>query len=99
MSYSKEIIQIGNTYKELIESGIKIDESSFINWVQQLYEVDYSTAKQGFNDGVNLLAMQQQAELSQDVNKDKALDNIVNNLDDKLSSEERAIAEVFNENE
>ena len=95
MSYSKERIQIGNTYKELIESGIKIDESSFINWVQQLYEVDYSTAKQGYNDGLNLISMQQQAELSQDIDKDDVVKDLVNNLDDKLSSEEREIAEVF----
>lgn len=95
MSYSKERVLIGNTYKELIESGIKIDEASFINWVQQLYEVDYSTAKQGFNDGLNLIAMQQKAELSQEVNKDDVVNNIVEKLDDKLNSEERAIAEVF----
>ena len=99
MSYSKERIEIGNTYKELIESGIKIDESSFINWVMSLYNCDYSTAKQGFNDGVNLLAMEKQAELSQEVDKDTVIDNIVNNIDNKLEPEQEKILEVFKENE
>ena len=95
MSYSKERINIGNDYRDMINNGIKIDEASFINWVMSLYNCDYSTAKQGFNDGLNLLAMQQQAELTQDDDKDKALDNIVENLDNKLSSEEQEVKEMF----
>ena len=95
MSYSKERIEIGNTYKELIESGIKIDESSFINWVQQLFDCDYSTAKNGLNDGLNLIAMQQQAELTQDIDKDDVVNDIVNNLDNNLSENEEKILEVF----
>ena len=95
MSYSKERVLIGNTYKELIESGIKIDESSFINWVQQLYEVDYSTAKNGYNDGLNLIAMQQKDEMSQEVDKDKTLDNLVENLDNNLSEDEVKVKEMF----
>ena len=94
-NYSKERINIGNDYRDMINNGIKIDESSFINWVMSLYNCDYSTAKQGFNDGVNLLAIQQQAELSQEVDEEKIVNNIVENLENKLSSEERAIAEVF----
>ena len=98
-NYSKERIQIGNTYKELIESGIKIDESSFINWVMSLYNCDYSTAKNGYNDGLNLIALQQQSQLSQEVDKDEVVNNIVENLDNKLSENEEKILEVFNENE
>ena len=95
MSYSKERINIGNDYRDLINNGIKIDESSFINWVMQLYDCSYSDAKQGYNDGVNLIAMQQQAELSQEVDEDKVVNDIVNNIDEKLSSEEREIKEKF----
>ena len=40
-----------------------------------------------------------QAELTQDADKDKALDNIVDNLDNKLSENEEKILEVFKENE
>ena len=98
MGYSKERINIGNDYRDMINNGIKIDESSFINWVMSLYNCDYATAKNGLNDGLNLLAMQQ-AELSQEVDEEKIVNNIVENLDDKLSSEEREIAEVFKENE
>ena len=95
MSYSKQRIEIGNAYRDMLNSGIKIDESSFINWVMQLYDCSYSDAKQGYNDGVNLLAMQQKAELSQVVDEDKVVNDIVNNLDNKLSENEEKILEVF----
>ena len=94
-NYSKERIQIGNTYKELIESGIKIDESSFINWVMSLYNCDYSTAKNGYNDGLNLIALQQQTQLSQEVDEEKIVNNIVENLDNKLSEDEEKVKEMF----
>ena len=97
MSYSKERINIGNDYRDMINNGIKIDESSFINWVMSLYNCDYSTAKQGFNDGVNLLAMQQKAQLSQEVDKDEVVQDLVDNIDNKLSAEEQQILEDFNE--
>ena len=95
MSYSKERINIGNDYRDMINSGIKIDESSFINWVMSLYNCDYSTAKNGYNDGLNLLAMQQQEQLSQQVDEEKIVNNIVENIDNKLSSEEQEIKERF----
>ena len=95
MSYSKERINIGNDYRDMINNGIKIDESSFINWVMSLYNCDYSTAKQGFNDGVNLLAMQQQSEMSQVVDEEKIVNNIVENLDNKLEPEQEQIKEMF----
>lgn len=93
--YSKERVNIGNDYKDMINNGIKIDEASFINWVMSLYNCDYSTAKQGYNDGVNLLTMQQQAELSQQVDEEKIVNNIVENLDNKLSENEEKLLEVF----
>ena len=94
MSYSKERINIGNDYRDMINNGIKIDESSFINWVMSLYNCDYSTAKNGFNDGVNLLAMQQ-AQLTQEVDEGKVVADLIENLDDKLSSEEQEVKEMF----
>ena len=99
MSYSKQRIEIGNAYRDMLNRGIHFDEASFITWAQYLYEVDYATAKNGLDDGKNLIAMQQQAELSQQVDEDKALDNIVENLDNKLSENEEKILEVFKENE
>ena len=98
-NYSKERINIGNDYRDMINSGIKIDESSFINWVMSLYNCDYSTAKQGYNDGVNLLAMQQQAELSQVVDEDKVVQDLVDNIDNKLEPEQEKILEVFKQDE
>ena len=99
MSYSKQRIEIGNAYRDMLNRGIHFDEASFITWAQYLYEVDYATAKNGLDDGKNLIAMQQQAELSQEVDKDDVVNNIVNNIDNKLSSEEQEVKEMFLENE
>ena len=95
MSYSKQRIEIGNAYRDMLNRGIHFDEASFITWAQYLYECDYATAKNGLDDGKNLIAMQQQAELSQEVDEDKVVNDIVNNIDEKLSSEEREIKEKF----
>lgn len=95
MSYSKQRIEIGNAYRDMANRGIHFDEASFITWAQYLYEVDYATAKNGLDDGKNLIAMQQQAELSQQVDEDKVVNNIVENLDNKLSVEEQQVKEMF----
>ena len=99
MSYSKQRIEIGNAYRDMLNRGIHFDEASFITWAQYLYEVDYATAKNGLDDGKNLIAMQQQAELSQEVDKDDVVNNIVENIDNNLSSEEQQVKEMFLENE
>lgn len=99
MSYSKERIEIGNAYRDMANRGIHFDEASFITWAQYLYEVDYATAKNGLDDGKNLITQQKQAELSQQVDEDKVVNDIVNNLDNKLSENEEKILEVFKENE
>ena len=95
MSYSKQRIEIGNAYRDMLSRGIHFDEASFITWAQYLYEVDYATAKNGLDDGKNLIAMQQQAELSQQVDEDKVVNDIVNNLDNKLSEDEEKVKEMF----
>ena len=95
MSFSKQRIEIGNAYRDMLNRGIHFDEASFITWAQYLYEVDYATAKNGLDDGKNLIAMQQQAELSQQVDEDKVVQDLVENIDEKLSSEEQKVLEVF----
>ena len=95
MSYSKQRIEIGNAYRDMLNRGIHFDEASFITWAQYLYEVDYATAKNGLDDGKNLIAMQEQAEMSQQVDEDKVVNDIVENIDNKLSAEEQKVLEVF----
>ena len=95
MSYSKQRIEIGNAYRDMLNRGIHFDEASFITWAQYLYECDYATAKNGLDDGKNLLAMQQQAELSQVVDKDDVVNNIVENIDSKLEPQEQQVKEMF----
>ena len=97
MSYSKQRIVIGNAYRDMLNRGIHFDEASFITWAQYLYEVDYATAKNGLDDGKNLIALQQQAELSQQVDEDKVVNDLVNNIDSKLSENEEKILEVFSD--
>ena len=95
MSYSKQRIEIGNAYRDMLNRGIHFDEASFITWAQYLYECDYATAKNGLDDGKNLLAMQKQAELSEVVDEDKVVQDLVDNIDEKLSSEEQEVKEMF----
>ena len=93
---SAESLKICNDYKTLKKAGnMPLNEEQFIRWACELYGVDYSTAKNGVSFAIDDLAKEEQSQLSQQVDKDKVLDNIVENLDDKLNSEERAIAEVF----
>ena len=93
---SAETIKICNDYKTLKKAGnMPLNEEQFIRWCSYLYEVDYSTAKNGISFALDDLAKEQQAELSQQVNKDTVIGNIVENLNNKLSSEEQEIKEKF----
>ena len=95
---SAETIKICDDFKTLKKAGnMPLNEEQFIRWACELYEVDYATAKNGVSFALDDLAKEQQAELSQDTDKDKALDNIVNNIDEKLSSEEQEIKERFSD--
>ena len=97
---SAETIKICNDYKTLKKAGnMPLNEEQFIRWACELYGVDYSTAKNGVSFALDDLAKEQQAELSQQVDKDTVIDNIVENLDEKLSSEEQNVKEMFLENE
>ena len=96
---SAETIKICNDYKTLKKAGnMPLNEEQFIRWCTYLYEVDYATAKNGISLALDDLVKEQQTELSQDTDKDKALDNIVNNLDEKLTCEELEVKGLF-ENE
>ena len=93
---SSESIKICNDYKTLKKAGnMPLNEEQFIRWACELYQVDYATAKNGVSFALDDLAKEQQDELSQEVDEEKIVNNIVENVDDKLSSEERAIVEVF----
>ena len=93
---SAESLKICNDYKTLKKAGnMPLNEEQFIRWVCELYDIDYATAKNGVSLAIDDLTKEQQSELSQDADKDKALDNIVNNLDNKLEPEEQEIKEKF----
>ena len=93
---SAESLKICNDYKTLKKAGnMPLNEEQFIRWCTYLYEVDYATAKNGISLAIDDLAKEQQKELSQDADKNKALDNIVNNLDEKLSPEELEVKGMF----
>ena len=93
---SAESIKICNDYKILKKAGnMPLNEEQFIRWCSYLYEVDYATAKNGISLALDELVKEQQKELSQDADKNKALDNIVNNLDEKLSPEELEVKGLF----
>lgn len=99
MSFSKERVEVGNTYRDLIKAGINIDRDSFINWIMQLYDCSYADAKDGFDDGMNLLFREKQA--AETPSQDKVLDDMVQELNEnnKLSPEEQQVKEMFLENE
>ena len=93
---SAESIKICNDYKTLKKAGnMPLNEEQFIRWCSYLYNVDYATAKNGVSLAIDDLTKEQQVELSQDTDKDKALDNIVNNIDEKLSPEELEVKGLF----
>ena len=93
---SSESIKICNDYKTLKKAGnMPLNEEQFIRWACELYGVDYSTAKNGVSFALDDLSKEQQAELSQVVDEDKVVRDLVENLDSKLSENEEKILEVF----
>lgn len=97
---SAESIKICNDYKTLKKAGnMPLNEEQFIRWACELYNVDYATAKNGVSFAIDDLAKEQQAELSQQVDEDKLLNDLVENLDNKLEPKEQQVKEMFKENE
>ena len=95
---SAESIKICNDYKTLKKAGnMPLNEEQFIRWACELYNVDYATAKNGVSFALDDLAKEQQAQLSQEVDKDKVVNNIVENINNNLNSEEQEIKEKFSD--
>ena len=93
---SPESLKICNDYKTLKKAGnMTLNEEQFIRWCSYLYEVDYATAKNGVSLALDDLSKEQQTELLKVVNEEKVLNDLVQNLDDKLEPEEQEIKEVF----
>ena len=93
---SAESLKICNDYKTLKKNGnMPLNEEQFIRWCSYLYEVDYATAKNGVSLAIDDLAKEQQLQLSQVVDEEKIVNNIVENLDNKLTAEEQEVKEKF----
>ena len=93
---SSESIKICNDYKTLKKAGnMPLNEEQFIRWACELYGVDYSTAKNGVSFALDDLGKEQQSQLSQVVDEEKIVNNIVENLDNKLEPEQEQIKEMF----
>ena len=73
----------------------KIEDNTLISWLMQLYDCSYGDAKDSIADARRELEENRQAELSQEVDKDDVVNNIVENLDNTLSSEEQQVKEMF----
>ena len=97
---SSESIKICNDYKTLKKAGnMPLNEEQFIRWACELYNVDYATAKNGVSFALDDLAKEQQDEMSQVVDEEKIVNNIVENLDNKLEPKQEQVKEMFLENE
>ena len=95
MRYSSERAKITSDLKSMEDKLFKIEDNTLIRWLMQLYDCSYSDAKDSIADARREIEESRQAELNQDDDKDKALDNIVENLDNKLSENEEKVKEMF----
>ena len=95
---SAESIKICNDYKTLKKAGnMPLNDEQFIRWCSYLYEVDYATAKNGISRALDDLVKEQQGEISEQVDNEKIVADIVNNLNDELEPEEQEIKERFSD--
>ena len=99
MRYSSERAKITTDLKNMQDKLFKIEDNTLISWLMQLYDCSYGDAKDSIADARREIEESRQAELSQEVDKDDVVNNIVENLDNKLSSEEQEVKEMFLENE
>ena len=95
MRYSSERAKITNDLKDMQDKLFKIEDNTLIRWLMQLYDCSYGDAKDGIADARKEIEEQKQTEMSQVVDEDKVVNDIVNNLDNKLSENEEKILEVF----
>ena len=99
MRYSSERAKITTDLKSMEDKLFKIEDNTLIRWLMQLYDCSFADAKDSIADARKEIEESRQAELSQQVDEDKIVNDIVNNLDNKLSSEEQEVKEMFLENE
>ena len=93
---SAESLKICDDYKTLKKAGyMPLNEEQFIRWCSYLYEVDYATAKNGISLALDDLVKEQEVEISEQVDNEKIVADIVNNLDEKLSDEELEVKGLF----
>ena len=97
MRYSSERAKITSDLKNMEDKLFKIEDNTLIRWLMQLYDCSYSDAKDGIADARKEIEESRQAELSQDIDKDEIINNVVENLDNKLSENEEKILEVFSD--
>ena len=98
MRYSSNRAKITSDLKDMQDKLFKIEDNTLISWLMQLYDCSYGDAKDSITDARKEIE-EQQLQISEQVNKDEVLNNVVNNLDNKLSENEEKILEVFKENE
>ena len=99
MRQSSERAKITTDLKSMEDKLFKIEDNTLIRWLMQLYDCSFADAKDSIADARKEIEESRQAELSQQVDEDKIVNDIVNNLDNKLSSEEQEVKEMFLENE
>lgn len=97
MRYSSERAKITSDLKSMEDKVFKIEDNTLIRWLMQLYDCSYADAKDSIADARKEIEESKQAELSQVVDEDKVVDNIVENLDEKLSEDEVKVKEMFSD--
>ena len=95
MRYSSNRAKITTDLKSMEDKLFKIEDNTLIRWLMQLYDCSFADAKDSIADARREVEESRQAELSQDVNKDEVVQDLVSNLDNKLSSEEQEVKEMF----
>ena len=95
MRYSSDRAKITSDLKDMQDKVFKIEDNTLIRWLMQLYDCSYGDAKDSISDARKELEESRQTELTKEVDEDKVVQDLVNNIDNKLSSEEQEVLEVF----
>ena len=95
MRYSSERAKITSDLKNMEDKLFKIEENTLISWLMQLYDCSYGDAKDSIADARREIEESRQAELSKEVDEDKLVNDIVENLNNKLEPEQEQIKEMF----
>ena len=95
MRYSSNRAKITNELKDMQDKLFKIEDNTLISWLMQLFDCSYGDAKDSIADARREIEESRQAELSQQVNEDAVVKDLVDNIDNKLEPEQEKILEVF----